>query len=55
MEQEQKKGGQALTPAQIRKIQEIAAAIQYGSITLVFQDGVLVQIERNEKIRIPKP
>ena len=55
MEQEQKKGGQALTPAQTQKIRELAAAIQYGSIILVFQDGILMQIERNEKIRIPKP
>ncbi len=41
-----------LTPAQIARLQEALRGLQYGSVTLVFQDGVLVQIERNEKIRI---
>jgi hypothetical protein len=45
---------QPLTAAQLKQIQEIAETIRYGSITLVFQDGVLVQIDKNEKIRIPK-
>jgi hypothetical protein len=45
---------QSLTPAQLKQIQEIAETIRYGSITLVFQDGVLIQIDKNEKIRLPK-
>ncbi len=44
----------ALSEQQIKNIQEIAADIQYGTITLVFQDGKLIQMERNEKIRIPR-
>lgn len=39
---------------EIRRLQELAKDIQYGTITLVFQDGMLVQLERSEKIRIPK-
>jgi len=54
MGQERKPTVQKITPAQIQQIQEIAETIRYGSITLVFQDGVLIQIDKNEKIRIPK-
>lgn len=43
----------AIGKKQIELIQEIAENISYGTITLVFQNGVLVQIDRNEKIRIP--
>lgn len=43
---------QAITPEQIKQICEMAASIRYGSISLVFQDGKLIQIERNEKIRM---
>lgn len=43
-----------ITPAQLEQILELAETIRYGSITLVFQDGALIQIDRNEKIRIPK-
>lgn len=34
------------------KTKEIIDEIGYGSVTLVIQDGVVVQIERQEKIRI---
>lgn len=45
---------QAITPEQINQIQELASTIRYGSINLVFQDGALIQIDKSEKIRIPK-
>lgn len=51
---EKKSDRPAITPAQLQQIQEMADSIRYGSLTLVFQDGYLIQIERNEKIRIPK-
>lgn len=44
----------AISPEQLRKIQEIANEIQYGSLELVFQNGILIQIERSEKIRMTK-
>lgn len=44
----------AVTENQLRYIQEIAKDIQYGTITLVFQDGILVQVDRYEKKRIPR-
>lgn len=35
-----------------RETEKIIKEIGYGSVTLVIQDGVVVQIERQEKIRI---
>lgn len=56
MGQERKNGDQkpAMTQAQTQQVQELAKNIRYGSITLVFQDGILIQIEKNEKFRMPK-
>lgn len=36
----------------LRKIVELLESIQYGSVTVIVQDGKLLQIERSEKIRI---
>lgn len=42
----------AITDTQIEQIKKLAETIQYGTISLVFQDGVLVQIDQIKKIRI---
>ncbi len=36
----------------INKLYEMAQTLKYGSITLIFQDGKLIQLERNEKVRV---
>ncbi|BAH05794.1 hypothetical protein CKR_0743 [Clostridium kluyveri NBRC 12016] len=36
----------------IRKIIESLKNISYGSITLVIQDGIVIQVETKEKIRL---
>jgi hypothetical protein len=36
----------------IGKIKETIASVNYGTVTLVIQDGHVVQIEKNEKIRL---
>lgn len=46
------KAAGALSPEQIENIQRLAEGIRYGTITLVFQDGELIQIDKNEKFRI---
>lgn len=46
------KDHQAITLEQLQQIKEFANSIRYGSITLLIQDGVLIQIEKLEKIRI---
>lgn len=54
MHQEKKndKYTNAITPEQLQQIVELANSISYGSVTLILQDGILIQIEKNEKIRI---
>ncbi|MBR2549025.1 MAG: YezD family protein [Clostridiales bacterium] len=36
----------------LTEVRKLIGEIKYGSVTLVVQDGVVVQIERQEKIRI---
>jgi len=36
----------------LEKLFEMAKTLKYGSITLVFQDSKLIQIEKNEKVRV---
>ena len=36
----------------IQKIIEFVEAIKYGSVNIVIQDGHIVQIEKNEKVRL---
>lgn len=36
----------------IQSLKEAVRDMKYGSITLVIQDGVVIQIDRVEKIRI---
>ncbi|MFS0669088.1 YezD family protein [Peribacillus frigoritolerans] len=33
-------------------LQEMLNSMKYGSITLIVQDGKIIQMERNEKLRI---
>jgi hypothetical protein len=35
-----------------RQIQELLGTMKFGSITLIVQDGKVIQIEKNEKIRL---
>lgn len=41
-----------LNEKNINELRKILRGIKYGSVTLVIQDGVLIQIEKNEKIRL---
>jgi hypothetical protein len=36
----------------IKEILKMVEQIKYGSITLIIQDGVIVQVDKNEKIRM---
>ncbi|MGN0143555.1 MAG: YezD family protein [Clostridium sp.] len=33
-------------------VEKMISNMKFGSITLIIQDGVLIQIEKNEKIRL---
>jgi hypothetical protein len=41
-----------ISKKEIEKILQLVSTIKYGSIKLIIQDGVLIQIETSEKIRI---
>jgi len=34
------------------RIRELLSTLQFGSITLIVQDGKVIQIEKNEKVRL---
>lgn len=36
----------------LESIKEMLKSIQYGTVTLIIQDGQIVQIDKNEKIRL---
>lgn len=36
----------------IKKLFDVIEDVKYGSVTLIIQDGVVIQIERNEKMRL---
>ena len=38
----------------IEEIKKIVKEIKYGSITLIVQDGKVIQIDKTEKIRLDK-
>ena len=35
-----------------RLIRETLASLRFGTITLIVQDGLVIQVDRNEKIRL---
>ncbi len=34
------------------QLQQMLSSIKFGSITLIVQDGKVIQLEKNEKVRI---
>ena len=46
--------GAAITEEQLKTILSLANATKHGSITLLIQDGRLIQIDHSEKIRLSK-
>jgi hypothetical protein len=46
------KKGEGLTEKTWRELDEILSTLKYGSITLIIQDSKVIQIEKNEKIRL---
>jgi hypothetical protein len=43
---------EVLTGKTRRELNDILGSIKYGSVTLIVQDGRVIQIEKNEKIRL---
>lgn len=38
-----------------RVLREALSGIRFGSVTLVIQDGRVIQVDKNEKIRLKNP
>lgn len=38
----------------IERLREMLKTMNYGSVTLIVQDGKVIQLEKNEKVRIKK-
>lgn len=45
----------ALHPDLEREIREALVSIRFGTVTLVVQDGRVIQLDKNEKIRLTGP
>jgi hypothetical protein len=41
-----------ITDRDMSKIKEFLETMQYGSVTIVVQDGKVIQLEKCEKVRI---
>jgi hypothetical protein len=41
-------------PQVLARIQEALQGLQHGQVTVIVQDGVVVQVERTEKLRLPR-
>ena len=39
----------------LARISAALRGLRYGTVTVVVQDGIVVQVERTEKIRLEKP
>lgn len=37
------------------RVRDALAELRFGTVTIVVQDGVVVQVERTEKVRLPRP
>ncbi|MHC1685697.1 MAG: DUF2292 domain-containing protein [Clostridiaceae bacterium] len=45
------KSNKPISDENLKKLLELLKEIKFGSVTLVIQDGIVIQVERNEKIR----
>jgi len=39
----------------LSKVREALDGLRFGTVTVVVQDGVVVQVERTEKVRLARP
>ena len=42
----------SISEENLKKLLELLKTTRYGSVTIVVQDGVAIQMERNEKVRL---
>lgn len=50
--EEKKKKKHQVSKEEIGKVYEALTEVQYGSVLISIQDGKIIQIDKNEKIRL---
>lgn len=48
----QKESEKRVSEHDLKKIAEYIESIEFGSVSIVIQNGKIIQIEKNEKIRL---
>lgn len=43
---------ESISNEDLKRLLDLMESVRYGSITLIIQDGKVVQIEKNEKVRL---
>ncbi len=41
-----------VTEEELERIRKLIESVKYGSVNIIIQDGKIVQIDKNEKIRM---
>ena len=41
-----------ITEEELERIRKLIESVKYGSVNIIIQDGKIVQIDKNEKIRM---
>ena len=41
-------------PQVLNRVQEALEGLQYGQVTVIVQDGVVIQVERTDRVRLPR-
>lgn len=39
----------------LARVREALIGLRYGTVTVIVQDGVVVQVERTDKVRLTRP
>lgn len=43
-----------LTDTELKTLLEFIETVKFGSVTLLIQDGIVIQIDKNEKLRLKR-
>ncbi len=43
---------ESISNEDLKRLLDLIESVRYGSITLIIQDGKVIQIEKNEKVRL---
>jgi hypothetical protein len=46
---------QQRTDQAIQRVRDALVGLRYGTVTVIVQDGVVVQVERTDKVRLTRP